>query len=142
MTLLEHLPSHVKPGGQADESRSIIGVLFSPKRVTPRDLSQSCHFLKSCPLMSLLELLPVVSLLEPLPTRVTPRSLPGVFLSSSGEFHSPSRVTLETLAQSCHFLCSCPGMSLLELLPKKNIFFVAMRKKILSNNTYCTLLRM
>ena len=40
MTLLEHLPSHDKPGGQADKSTSTSGVLLSPKLVTPGAISQ------------------------------------------------------------------------------------------------------
>ena len=56
-----------------------------PSHGTPESIAQSCHFLNSCPVKSLLELL-------------------------------PSHVTSESISQSCHFLNSCPVMSLLELL--------------------------
>ena len=51
-----------------------------------------------------------MTLLELLLCLVTPGSLPGEFLISSGEFLSPSRVIHVALAQSCHFLNAYPVM--------------------------------
>ena len=135
MSLLELLPSHVTSCALAQacpswSSYPVMSLLeLLPSHVTPGALAQSCHSLSPCPVMSLLELLPSnvtpgafaqsCHFLNSCPSHVTPGDLPG-------EFVSPSGVLLSDFA--------CRG--------KKKKFFGAMRKKILSNNTYCTLLRM
>ena len=95
-----------------------------PSHVTPGLLTQSCHFLSSCRVMSLLELVPshatpgalaqtcyflnscpVMSLLEHLLSHVTSCAL--AQSCHSWSFH----LTSGALAQSCHFWCSSRRIS-------------------------------
>ena len=80
-----------------------------PSHVTPGSLAQSCHFSRNCQSSDSWSSYPVMTLLVLLASPFIPGSLPGEFLSSIGEFLSPSRVTPGALAQSCQFLNSCPS---------------------------------
>ena len=102
MSTLELLPIHVTPGALAESCHSwsfCRRISKSQRRIA---FAQSCHFLNSCPVTSLLELLPC---------RVTPGAPAGESLYSSGALLSPSRVTPGALAQSCQSWSSCRQLS-------------------------------
>ena len=117
MSLLKRLPSRVTPGSLAGEYLISSGVLFSPRRVTPAYLVQSCHSWNSAESCHYWNCCRRISNFQ---RRIAVAQSCHSWSSCPCKSHPRllcSHVTCTVAAQSRPSWSSCPVMSLLVLLP-------------------------